>query len=306
MSDLSNIEGRVLAWLAGEDWKLRAFTAYDEGRGPDLYKATAGKILGKPADDVSKDERQKVGKVSELALGYQGGVGAFVTFATAYAVDLEDLAVTAYATLPSWAIEQATSLYAFMKEHKRPMLGLGEKTWIGIDAIKQSWRDAHAATSSLWKRVEDAARAAIDTEGFKVFAGRCTFERKGAWLTVTLPSGRVLCYPGARVDDTGKISYMGVNQYSRKWGRIHTYGGKLVENMTQAVARDVLAHGMLEAEAEGYAVVLSVHDELITETPDSADYSHERLSEIMSRNPPWADGLPLAAGGFEAKRYRKD
>ena len=161
MSDLSNIEGRVLAWLAGEDWKLRAFTAYDEGRGPDLYKATAGKILGKPADDVSKDERQKVGKVSELALGYQGGVGAFVTFATAYAVDLEDLAVTAYATLPSWAIEQATSLYAFMKEHKRPMLGLGEKTWIGIDAIKQSWRDAHAATSSLWKRVEDAARAPV-------------------------------------------------------------------------------------------------------------------------------------------------
>jgi DNA polymerase len=108
------------------------------------------------------------------------------------------------------------------------------------------------------------------------------------------------------VGEDGTVSYMGVNQYSRKWSRIKTYGGKLVENITQAAARDVLTSNMPAIEAAGYDIVLSVHDELLTEAPDTADYSHEHLSALMATNPPWAAGLPLAAAGFEAYRYRKD
>ncbi len=123
-------------------------------------------------------------------------------------------------------------------------------------------------------------------------------------MRVQLPSGRYLCYAGAHLDgDT--IKYLGVNQYSRKWGKLSTYGGKLAENVTQAFSRDILAHGMTLAEDAGYKVVLSVHDELLTETPDTTEFTHKRLSEIMSEVPWWATGLPLAAAGFEAYRYRK-
>jgi len=120
-----------------------------------------------------------------------------------------------------------------------------------------------------------------------------------------LPSGRYLCYPGLK-SEGDRLRYLGVNTYSKKWGVCDTYGGKLVENMTQAVARDVLMHGMALAESAGYNVVLSVHDELITEAPDSPEFNAEKLSEIMSTVPVWAEGLPLAAAGFECKRYKKE
>ena len=130
--------------------------------------------------------------------------------------------------------------------------------------------------------------------------------RDGSWLRVVLPSGRALCYPAARIDDKGRISYMGAHQYTRKWTRLHTYGGKLVENITQASARDVMAHGMLLADPAGYEILLTVHDELITETPDTDDYSVDGLAGCMADVPGWAPGLPLAAAGFEAARYRKE
>ena len=110
----------------------------------------------------------------------------------------------------------------------------------------------------------------------------------------------------AGLAEDGQVSYMGVNQYSRKWSRIKTYGGKLVENITQAAARDVLTSNMPAIEEAGYSIVLSVHDELLTEAPDTPDYTHEHLSALMATNPEWAPGLPLAAAGFEAYRYRKD
>src|SRR5690606_5607762 len=106
--------------------------------------------------------------------------------------------------------------------------------------------------------------------------------------------------------DQGKVSYMGINQYSRKWQRLKTYGGKLVENITQAAARDIMAAAMPAIEAAGYQIVLSVHDEFITETPDTDDFNSDGLAALMSTNPEWAEGLPLAAAGFETYRYRKD
>jgi DNA polymerase len=108
------------------------------------------------------------------------------------------------------------------------------------------------------------------------------------------------------VDDAGKVSYMGVNQYSRKWARLKTYGGTLAENITQAVARDVLASSMAPVEEFGYQVTLTIHDELITEAPELERFSAERLAELMTINPAWAEGLPLAAAGFETYRYKKE
>jgi DNA polymerase len=129
--------------------------------------------------------------------------------------------------------------------------------------------------------------------------------RDGAWLRVGLPSGRALCYPQPKVED-GKLSYMGVNQYTRQWNRIKTYGGKLVENATQAAARDVLVHRMPAIEDAGYQIVLSVHDELITETADTPVREVAELSAFMATPPAWAPDIPLAAAGFETYRYRKD
>jgi DNA polymerase len=128
---------------------------------------------------------------------------------------------------------------------------------------------------------------------------------KDGWLRIRLPSGRYLSYPKAEIDD-GRITFDGTNQFTRKWERVETYGGKLVENIVQAVARDVFMTGMVGAEKLDYGVCIRVHDELITEVPDTADYSVEQLAWVMSTNPSWAVGLPLAAAGFETYRYKKD
>ena len=135
---------------------------------------------------------------------------------------------------------------------------------------------------------------------------RLALQRDGAWLRIRLPSGRLLCYPGAALDEDGTLTYMGVNPYSRRWERLKTYGGKLVENITQAAARDVLAAAMPHIEQAGYRIVLTVHDEVICEAPDIPEFNPDRLSALLAANPEWADGLPLAAAGFEGDRYRKD
>ncbi len=129
--------------------------------------------------------------------------------------------------------------------------------------------------------------------------------RDGVWLRVVLPSGHTVCYPSLRLED-GQINYMGTNPYSRKWQRLKTYSGKLVENATQAAVRDVLAGNMPRIEDAGYDIVLTVHDEIISEAPDTPDYSPEHLSLLLATNPHWAPDLPLNAGGFESLRYRKD
>ena len=306
VADLSNIEGRVLAWLAGEEWKLQAFRDYDAGTGHDLYKLTAGRILGKAPEQVTKAERQSYGKTSELALGYEGGVGAFLTFARAYRVDLDEMAGQAKANLPADALEKSTAAWDWMIKAERPTFDLSKDTWIACEAIKRSWRDAHSNVADLWHSLQDAVVGAAENPGEIYNAGQhITVDKKGPWLRITLPSGRALSYPSVKVED-GKITYTGVNQYTRQWGRIHTYGGKLAENVTQAVARDVLAAGMLAAEKAGYEIVLSVHDELICETLDEPDFTAAGLSALMSTNPWWAEGLPLSAAGFETYRYKKE
>lgn len=225
-ADLANIEGRMLAWLAGENWKLRAFTAFDQGAGPDLYKAAYAKAFGVSPDAVAKDQRQ-IGKVMELMLGYEGGVGAFLTGAATYGIDLEAMADAALPSISPAVQEEARSFLAWRREQKLGDFGLTERAFIACDSIKRLWREAHPATVTLWRALESACIDAVLAPGRTLDVGKLRVRRDGSWLRIGLPSGRCLCYPGAAAGEDGKLSYLGVNQYSRKWGRIKTYGGKL-------------------------------------------------------------------------------
>lgn len=305
IADLSNIEGRGLAFLAGERWKLKAFAEFDAGIGADLYKLAYARSFDVDPAAVEKWQRQ-IGKVMELGLGYEGGVAAFLTFAAVYNMDLDELAKAVYATASAEAMENARGMWQWAQKKKRT-LGLPENIYIACEILKRAWRDAHPMTVALWKAAGDSVRAAITNPGETFPIGQhLKARRDGAWLRIRLPSGRYLCYINPKVADDGQISYFGVNQYTRQWGPIKTYGGKLVENCTQAFARDILAYNMPAIERAGYEIVLSVHDELLTETPDTTAFSHETLSAMMASAPPWAEGIPLAAAGFETYRYRKD
>lgn len=303
VSDLSNIEGRKLAWLAGEQWKLAAFRQYDEGTGPDLYKLAYAKAFNITPEDVTKYQRQ-IGKVMELGLGFGGGVAAFLTFALVYGLDLEELATAALPNIPRDVQREAKSWYDESVKRKATY-GLSERVFIACDSLKRLWRRAHPETCDFWYQLERTVRAAIATPAKTLYCGYLKVRRDGAWLRIQLPSGRALCYPSPSIEK-GNITYMGINSYSRKWQRLKTYGGKLVENVTQAAARDVLAGNMPLIENAGYSIALTVHDEVICEAPDTDDYTDAALSSLLSTNPEWAPDIPLNAGGFEAYHYRKD
>lgn len=305
ISDLSNIEGRKGAWFAEESWKLQAFRDFDNGKGEDLYKRAYAKAFDIAPEDVTKDERQ-IGKVMELFLQYEGGVGAFLTGAMTYGIDLDDLAKRAWPKIPERIQEEAQEFLAWTVKRRRTTFGMDDKVFMAMEALKRLWREAHPNISSLWKELREGAESAIKTPDKPFLVRKVSFIRKGRWLRCVLPSGAALCYPAPQIDEKGSISYMGVNQYTRKWSRIKTYGGKFLENICQSSARDVLAHNMFPAEEQGYEILLTVHDELITQTPDDKNYSAEKLSEILSTPLSWCKTLPLAAGGYETHRYRKD
>lgn len=340
VADLANIEGRFAAWLAGEDWKLQAFRDYDTiigvdekgkaiRKGPDLYVLAYAKSFNAAIESVNKEMRQ-IGKVQELMFQYQGGVGAWLTGAATYGIDLGAMTEAVWDVLPEGVKEEARSfLHWLYSEHEqkateqlqkgkdpgdvalwldekklKTRFGLPEKTFIACDAIKRLWRAAHPKISSYWKELENTVKAAIYSPGVTLVCRRLKIRRDGSWLRIALPSGRALCYPFPQVKGD-KIVFQGINPYTRQWGDVHTYGGKLFENVTQAGSRDILAANMPAIEDSGYAIAFSVHDELVTETPDTDDFNAGDLAERMAVNPPWADGLPLAAAGFETKRYFK-
>jgi len=314
VSDLSNIEGRGQAWLAGEDWKLKAFLDYDNGTGHDLYVVAYARAFGVDPSTVTKDQRQ-IGKVMELAMGYEGGVGAFVSMALVYNMDLEQLARDA--VIPEDIRARAIQTIAFLiKKHiiqvrytdgQKTYNGLSPEVYAVCECLKIMWRDAHPKITQLWKDIKQAATNAIQKPGAVFMAGpHLRFKCDKNYLRVALPSGRYLMYYRPRVEENGGISYFGTCSKTHQWKRIYTYGGKIFENATQSVARDFMADNMEEIEDEGYEIVLSVHDELITEAPDIDLYSHQELSRLLAKNKPWGKGIPLAAGGYEAYTYRKD
>jgi DNA polymerase len=313
--DLSNIEGRSLAWLAGEEWKLKAFRDADadpKNKAKDLYilgyaKSFSESVEQVVADYIAGGKKRQIGKVQELALGYQGAVGAFVSMSAVYRIDLDELAI-ALPTMPEAVRAKAAKAYDEAFADGRSF-DLAPEVYQVCHCFVQLWRGACPRTVQFWWDLQDATRDAIRNPGeiFRVGPQRIAIRRDGNWMRARLPSGRFLCYPAPKVDPaTGKIQYKGVNQYNRRWSTIETYGGKLAENITQAVARDVLAAAMPPAEEAGYEIVFHVHDELVAEVPDTDEYSSDELGEILATNPPWAAGLPLAVGGYETYRYRKD
>lgn len=262
VADFAQIEARVLPWLAGQEDVLDVFRS-----GEDVYIQAAAGIFGTAPHLVNKDQRQ-IGKVAILALGFGGGKGAFKTMAANYGLNFTD--------------ERA-------------------------EEIKLAWRAANKDTVNFWWALDRACRQVLTNLSHVVPVGpHIKVGCVGAHLVIVLPSNRALFYRDAKLmanpDRPGNddITYMGMNQYTRKWERIRTYGGKLAENVTQAVARDVMAHAMVECESEGMALVLTVHDELLSEDADLG-----RMLEIMRTPPPWATGLPVGAEGWEGPRYKK-
>lgn len=291
---------------------------------------------------IASDSGFLVAHNCELGLGYAGGVGAFVQFAKNLGLDLVDMAKTMDGTFPDhiWAATARGYEWARIQEAKRPPRPgekddrpsyiLDKKVWRTCDAIKRMWRESHPETVIFWRDIEDAAMAAIRNPGKEFAAGPrgVKFSRNvetdnngnkvaGWWLRMTLPSGRVMSYPGVglsvskETDEDGKVStnvrikYQGENQLTRQWGFQYTYSGKLVENCTQALCRDLLANALLNVEANGYPIVLHVHDEIICETPDLPEYNVAELERLMCELPEWAEGFPLVAEGAEMMRYAK-
>ena len=227
IADLSNIEGRMLVWLAGEEWKLKAFHDIDKGIGEDMYKQAYGASFS--VDPASVDDYQRqIGKVQELMLGYGGGVGAFITGAATYKIDLDELAEAVWLAADRDALKQAQGFYKWAMKKRLSNYGLEQHVYVACELLKEKWREAHPAVVALWKSAGDAVTQAIRNKGVAFPIGPWLMAQcDGAWLRVRLPSGRYLCYLHPQVTDKGEISYMGISQYTRQWIRIRTYGGKL-------------------------------------------------------------------------------
>ena len=304
-ADLANIEGRYMAWMAGEQWKLDAFAAYDRKEGPDLYKVAYARSFNIDPNDVGDDDpRRQIGKVQELALQYYGGVGAFCSMADTYGLRLDELASAAWPIIPADFRKRAVSNYAKAVKRRRTY-GLAEREWCTCEALVLMWREAHPAICQFWYDLDNAVKMALSHPGKQYKAGRVAVDRQANWLRIRLPSGRYLSYPAPRDEEFKGTSFVGVDPYTKQWKRISTYSGKLAANVTQGGAADILMDGMLAADGAGLHCILSVHDEIICEPPDIPGITDEELSMYMVTSSPWATGLPLAAKGFTAYRYAK-
>lgn len=263
VADFSAIEARVLAWFAGEQWRLDTFA-----EGGDIYCASASKMFGVPVvkHGVNGHLRQK-GKIAELALGYGGAVGALTSMG---ALDM-----------------------GMQEDELQPLVS--------------QWRNSNPHITKFWWDVDAAAVKAVK-ERTEVAMGNLCFTYRSGILFVTLPSGRKLSYIKPRMTQNRfgrkSLSYEGVGE-SKKWMRIETYGPKLVENIVQATARDLLAQAMLRLRNQGFGIVMHIHDEAVLEVPEGVS-GVEEICQIMSEQPDWAAGLPLRADGYECVFYKKD
>ncbi len=304
VADYANIEGRDMAWIAGEDWKLEAFAAFDRKEGPDLYKIAYARAFNISADEITDDDwRRQIGKVMELALQYYGGVGAFCSMADTYGLRLEDMATKAWPVIPKRVKLLAAQHYAKAKKRHRTY-GLSERVWLVCESLVIMWREAHPAIVNFWAELEQAVKMAVRNANRSYQVGRVSVDRQANWLRIRLPSGRYLSYPAPRAEDFD-TSFVGVDPYTRQWKRISTYSGKLTENIVQGSCADRMMDGLLAADAAGYEPVLSVHDEAITEPPDSPDFDDKKLSALLVAASSWSVGCPMSAKGFTAYRYAK-
>lgn len=266
VSDFAAIEARVISWISGEEWRLEAFRA-----GKDIYCETASQMYKVPVVKHGENGhlRQK-GKVAELACGYQGGIGAMKRMDKGGTIPEEEL-----------------------------------------QAVVDAWRAANPKIPKLWRTCELAAKTAIEEHRTVRIAHGIAFSYINGNLFIKLPSGRKLCYWDTRLkldprDGRDHIVYMGVNQETKQWGETETYGGKLVENIVQATARDCLAVAMTRVSELGYKIVMHVHDEMIVDVPNEDKEAPAVINDIMGQPIDWAPGLPLKGDTYETPFYKKD
>jgi DNA polymerase len=290
--DFSNVEGRGQAWFAGEQWKLDAFVAADAKRGPGLYELAYARMFNVPVESVKNpSEERQIGKVSELAFGYQGGKGSFRTMAKAY-----------------------------------PEIS-GKISDVQADEFKHAWRAAHPRIKAAWRQIQDAAIAAVRAPGESYacgFPGRqARFKMVGSFLWCLLPSGRVICYPYPRLlegeygpvltymtvpsqDDKKKKKIIEDPRNSSNWARVGAYGGSLFNNIVQGFCRDFLAGVMLALDAEGIPIVLHTHDDVNSEVAEQdAERVRALTARLMNTPPAWAAGFPLFSKPAIMERYGK-
>jgi DNA polymerase bacteriophage-type len=288
-ADFSQIEARVLAWLAGQKSKLEMYE-----QGEDVYCRTASEIFGVKITKEDKAERQ-VGKVAELALGYGGGIGAFVTMSSQYNLDISPLYESMWKKANPWEKQQA--------EISFDRFGAGASKEVGLtaDLIKQRWRNANKAIVDYWQRVEEAARMAIKNEGLSV-KSLYSVKRLGngtRFLQCRLPSGRNFSYFDPSCDRDGRVSYN-----ASKFGKTSTYGGELVENLVQAVSRDIMAEAMVRLE-EAFPTAFTVHDEIVSIPKENNERQYREFERIMRQVPVWANKLPIDVECWKGSRYGK-
>lgn len=266
VSDFSAIEARVIAWLSGEEWRIEAFRA-----GKDIYCESASQMFHVPVVKHGENgELRQKGKIAELALGYQGGVGA---------------------------MKQMDKSGSIPEEELQP--------------IVDQWRLASPKIVKLWKTCEMAAKTSIEEKRTVKIRCGVAFRYIQGNLFITLPNGRHLCYWGARLEEDprgwgNKIVYKGVNQTTKQWGDVETYGGKLVENIVQATARDCLAEVMKRVSSLGYQIVMHVHDEIIVDVPVEDKTAPDKITAIMGEPVSWAPDLLLKGETYETDFYKKD
>jgi len=335
VADWSNIESRVLAWIAEETWKLDAYRALDAGTGQDLYKLLFAQFFGKPIEEVDDQERQS-GKVSELAFGFGGGVGALVTMAAVYEMDLDSLAEHVLASATQERLKKARRAW------KRAFLTgddfeLAPRTYMACDVLKQAYRASNDAINKLRHALNDATLGALRQPGTSYSVAKCQVWATGSFLIIQLPSGRRLLYAKPKLEqeqfidpETQEISSREYISYltarGKGWIRERAWSGLFIENIVQAIANDVLRAGLRAVHTDALAVpriasyleliegaataiCLHVHDEVALDVPKGS-YAVARLvakltTELVAANA-WMRGLPLAAKGWCGPVYKKD
>lgn len=321
-ADLSNIEGRVNAWLAGEQWKLDAFAAFDRGEGHDLYKVTAGSILNIDPGTVTKLQRQTLGKVPDLAGGYQGSVMAYVTMGATLGVKVEDIAdVAAQTTDPKVWAATAKSF------RDRFSCGLEQSVWTGLKVVVNAWRERHPMIVQSWWDRQDAAIQAVSNPGqiVDILGGRIRYLSQNGFLFCYLSSGRVISYPQPEIvrvkyikeekqEIDGVEVLVEVEAWKNavqvwgiekgQWVPYTLYGGIQCENDDQGFSRDVFSDGGKDLDALGYNLVFHCHDEWLSED-DLSFGSTTEMEIVLSKPRGYAPGLPLAAKAWADERYVK-
>lgn len=298
VADLANIEGRTLAYLAGQNDKVGNFFKQDRGELEyDNYILAYANTMGVNPASVTKEQRA-IGKVMELSLGYGGGINAFKTFFDNSGMSYDDLSkrVREGVQGASWSdrryfqqmkVDWAGKYFANL-DHARACLYLIHK-----------WREKHKAISQFWGHLELAYKHTCRT-GESVEVGHLQFSYTEPFLRIRLPSGRLLCYFKA----TPNLEYTAPDSFTGVAPRIKTYGGKLAENVASGMARDILYANVRRVEQAGYKTIMLVHDEVITEAPDNEAYSAEKLASLLASPIDWAPNFPLSAAGFEGPRYK--